>query len=75
MQRKIETNCFAIVRATGCPVIVGRKLGNRLCGFVWETDCGEYTGHELRRVDEEGYRRAEYAADVADFDALCQLLD
>ena len=77
MSNKIENGCFAIARDTGEAGIVGQKLGNRMCGFTWELDCGcsrpsEYTARELRRVSPEDFAKFQEAQELAGFEQLCR---
>lgn len=73
-RHKLEPNGYAIIRESGIPCRLKRKI--KLPGYTaWETDCGEYESRELRATDAEGFARAEYAADLADWNALCDAMD
>jgi len=65
--RKIETGCYAIIRATGVAVRVGKAYRMPGC-TLFATDCGgvsegEYQASELRRIDKSEFIRAEETAE------------
>lgn len=58
--RKIETGCYAIIRATGEPVTVGRRYpGYRGLPDEFATHLGCFRSGELQRITQEQYASAE----------------
>lgn len=67
--RKIETGCYAVIRATGEAVLVGKKYSGYLRGPATFTtsaggvDTGEYMASELKRVDAAQFAALEETAE------------
>ena len=68
MARKIETGCYAVIRATNEAVIVGKRYAMAGCPSTFATsaggiDMGEYTASELKRIDAAQFAALEETAE------------
>ena len=72
--RKIETDCYAIIRATGRAVLVGKKYpGYAGAPALFATSIGgiseeEYQASELKRIDASEFAACEARDELANWD-------
>jgi hypothetical protein len=78
---KIETGCFAVIRETGQPVLVGKRHQCPGCSATFAVsfygeDMGEYMASELKRISAEEFCRlddGDMERQLENFDKIIKL--